>query len=112
MFAAGISLHIDKSRHGHAEGVNMLDFSEPRNVACAILVGIGLIQGIITYAAMIVSRKSDKFVSGVPLFGGLCILVGFLISTNRWLAFLALIDPGFWMILAEFLSGKHGNKRK
>jgi hypothetical protein len=62
-----------------------------------------------TYGAMIKGR------SGVPCTGGLCILLGFLLSPVKWLAFLCVIDYGIWylpyMILSSIISGKKVAKK-
>ncbi len=76
----------------------MLDLSQTRNQACLFIAGIGLFFVLMTYGAYIASKRSGHFVSGVPLFGGLLILIGFLISTNRWFCLLALTDPACLML--------------
>ena len=67
-------------------------------VAAGILVAIGAIFLFMTYGAMISSKRHNTHISGVPLVGGLFVLVGFLLSPVKWLALLALIDPGIWML--------------
>lgn len=76
----------------------MLDLSQPRNLAGAVLAGFGAVFVILTYAAYAASRRGGRYVSGFPILGGLLIAVGFLITENRWLALLALTDPGFLML--------------
>lgn len=76
-------------------GKAVLDMSKPQNTLSVFLAGLGFLQVLLTYGAYFASKRSDHNVSGVPIFGGLFILVGFLISTNKWLAFFALLDPGF-----------------
>lgn len=65
---------------------------------CIILGVIGLFFLIMTYGAAYISRKSGKFVSGVPCVGGFFIALGFLLSPCKWFAFLGLLDYGFWEI--------------
>ena len=67
-------------------------------VAAGILVAIGVIFLFMTYGAMITSMRHNTHVSGVPLVGGFFVCIGFLLSPVKWLALLALIDPGIWML--------------
>ncbi|MBQ8922249.1 MAG: hypothetical protein IJ060_08835 [Oscillospiraceae bacterium] len=89
----------------------MLDFSQPRNQAGLLIAGIGLFFVLMTYGAYIASKRSGHFVSGVPILGGLLIFTGFLISTNRLLCLLALIDPGFIALPYVLLRGRRSRKR-
>ena len=66
-------------------------------VAALILAGIGAFFLIMTYGAMITNMKEGTHISGVPLVGGFFVFIGFMLSPVKWLAFLALIDPGIWM---------------
>ncbi|MBQ7501816.1 hypothetical protein IJT93_03755 [bacterium] len=59
---------------------------------CIILCGIGLFFVIVSYCAIRAGR------SGVPGVGGLFILIGFLLSPVKWLAFLCLTDYGIWYL--------------
>ena len=63
-----------------------------------ILALIGAFFLFMTYGSMITSIKHNTHISGVPFVGGLFILAGFLLSPVKWLALLALLDPGIWMI--------------
>ena len=56
--------------------------------ACIVLCGLGLFFIIMTVWADRAGR------SGVPFTGALCIALGFLLSPVKWLAVLALLDPG------------------
>lgn len=60
--------------------------------ACALLCAIGLFFIVMSYGA---SRAGG---SGVPFTGAVFIAAGFLLTPFKWLALLALIDPGFPMI--------------
>ena len=89
----------------------MLDLSQPRNLAGAVLAGFGAVLVILTYASYAESRRSRRFVSGFPIFGGFLIAVGFLITENRWLALLALTDPGFLMLPYALIRDHRDRKR-
>ena len=67
-------------------------------VVAAVLVLIGAFNLFMTYGALITSIRHDKHISGVPFVGGFFIFLGFILSPNKWLAFLALLDPGIWMV--------------
>ena len=67
-------------------------------IVAAILASIGGFFLFMTYGAMIVSKRSNRFVSGVQLVGGFFIFLGFILSPIKWLAFLCLLDPGVWML--------------
>ena len=82
-------------------------------VAAGILVAIGAIFLFMTYGAMISSKRHNTHISGVPLVGGFFVLVGFLLSPVKWLALLALIDPGIWMLpYAIYLNIKAEKEKK
>lgn len=82
-------------------------------VAAGILVAIGALFLFMTYGAMISSKRHNTHISGVPLVGGLFVLVGFLLSPVKWLALLALIDPGIWMLpYAIYLNIKAEKEKK
>ena len=63
-----------------------------------LLGGIGLLLVIVSYGAILASKKENRHISGVPVFGGVLIALGFLLSPCKWLAFLGLIDYGIWEI--------------
>ena len=67
-------------------------------IVAIILVLIGSFFLFMTYGAMITSKRHNTHVSGVPFVGGFFIFLGFILSPVKWLAFLALLDPGPWMI--------------
>lgn len=79
-------------------------------IAAAIPVLIGAFFVFMTYGAMIASKKDNTHISGVPFVGGFFILVGFLLSPIKWLAFLALLDPGFLMIPYNIWKGRKAKK--
>ena len=67
-------------------------------VAAGILVAIGAFFLFMTYGAMITSVRHNTHISGVPLVGGIFVFLGFILSPIKWLALLALVDPGIWML--------------
>lgn len=66
--------------------------------ACIFIGLIGLFFLVVTYGALIVSKKSGHYVSGAPCVGGILIAVAFLTSPCKWLALLGLLDYGVWML--------------
>lgn len=82
-----------------------------RTWGVCILIGlIGVFFLVMTYGALIVSKKSDHYVSGVPCVGGICIIIAFLLSPCKWLAFLGLLDYGLWylpyILIKDLVFGK------
>lgn len=74
---------------------------------CILFGTVGLFFLFMTYGALIQSKRTGKYVSGVPGCGGLFIAIAFLLSPCKWLAVLALTDYGIWMIswllISEYL---------
>ena len=74
---------------------------------CIFFGVIGLFFLVVTYGALIVSRKSEHNVSGVPCVGGIFIIIAFLFSPYKWLALLGLLDYGFWelpyLLIKDFI---------
>lgn len=62
------------------------------NPVCVILVTLGLLAWFVTIGARIESKKSGRYVSGIPGVGGILIILGFLTSNVKWLAFIGLLD--------------------
>ena len=72
-----------------------------RWIPTIIIAGIGVFFLFVTYGTMYIGYKNkdkpDAYTpSGVPCCGGLCLILAFLISPCKWLAFLGLLDCGFW----------------
>ena len=64
----------------------------------------GIFLYVMNWAIFIHNARGGKWVSGIPLFGGLWIAAVCLLSPWKWLAFIGLSDPGIWlMIEALFL---------
>ena len=60
-----------------------------------VILGIlGLLCVIITYAALIVSHRKGRYVSGCPAVGGILIMLAFLTTDYKWLALLGFLDYG------------------
>ena len=83
------------------------------NPMCDFLVALGLLSIYITYiGAPRASRKSGRYVSGTPVVGGMLIALGFLTSTNKWLAFIGLLEPTtLWLIFKAVPEAICENKR-
>ena len=67
---------------------------------------------VMTYGALIASKKSGKHISGVPLFGGFFLFIAGLVSPCKWLCLLCFLDYGFWelpylLYLAFIKKDKH-----
>lgn len=75
-----------------------------------MLVLIGAFFLFMTYGALITSKVKDTHISGVPFVGGFFVFLGFILSPVKWLAFLALLDPGIWMALYGFFIGRKTKK--
>lgn len=73
------------------------------------IIGVFLIA--VTYAALYQSKKSQKHISGFPLFGGFILAVAFLFSPIKWLAFLGFIDYGLWLLPYVLIMDYYNNKK-
>lgn len=78
-----------------------------------IIAAIGLLLSVLNIVNLIQSRKRDHYVSGIPLFGGLLTLIGFLLSHHKWWALLCFADYS-WLMLPYVLifGGKKKNDEK
>ena len=78
----------------------------------AIIGGIGILYLIINIGAVIETKKiqsngSDHHISGIPLLGGIHLLIAGLISPVKWLAILCVLDYTFWcLIYAVFIADR------
>lgn len=63
------------------------------NIVCDFFLALALLSWFITIGARIESKKTGHFVSGVPAVGGICVIIGFLLSSAKWFALLGLLDP-------------------
>ena len=81
--------------------------------APAVLIAIGMFFIVMSYGALIQSKKTGKHISGVPFIGGIFVFLGFIISPIKWLAFLALLDYSYGMFIYCLLSErfKQGKKK-
>lgn len=73
------------------------------------IIGLFLISN--TYIALYQSKKRNKFISGVPFFGGFILAVAFLFSPIKWLAFLGFIDYGLWFLPYSLIYDHFQNRR-
>ena len=55
----------------------------------------GVLCLVMTYGALIASKKSGKHISGVPLFGGILLFIAGIFSPCKWLCLLCFLDYGF-----------------
>ncbi|MBQ5334220.1 MAG: hypothetical protein J6K92_13325 [Oscillospiraceae bacterium] len=53
----------------------------------------------VTYAALIQSKRSGKFISGTPCIGGICISIAAILSPWKMLCLLSLLNIGIWEML-------------
>ena len=63
------------------------------NIICDILLIFALLSWGVTIGAIISSKKTGHYVSGLPAVGGILVIIGFLTSSVKWLAVLGLLDP-------------------
>ena len=80
--------------------------------ACILIGAVGLFFLIMTYGALLASKKSGKHISGVPCCGGILLIIAFLLSPCKWLAFLGLLDYGLWELPYQLISALIHSKRK
>ncbi len=66
--------------------------------AYAFIAFFGVLCLILTYGALFASRKENRHISGVPVFGGILLFIAGLVSPCRWLCLLCFLDYGFWEI--------------
>ena len=77
-----------------------------------ILALIGLLLSVLNIVNLIKNRKEDHYVSGIPLFGGLFILIGFLLSHHKIWALLCFTDYSWVMLLFSLIFGGKINRKK
>ncbi|MBP5363216.1 MAG: hypothetical protein J6Y71_09395 [Ruminococcus sp.] len=70
-----------------------------------------------TYYCMYLGYKNrnnpDAYTpSGVPCTGGIILIIAFLLSPCKWLAFLGLIDYGLWYLPYLLITGLIGSRKK
>ena len=82
----------------------MIEFIR-NNIACDILVLLGILSWAITIGARIESKKTGRYVSGIPAVGGILIIIGFLTSSVKWLAVIGLLDPSLLYLIFVVIPG-------
>ena len=80
--------------------------------APAILIAIGMFIIVMSYGALIQSKRTGRHISGIPFFGGLFVFLGFIISPIKWLAILALVDYSYAMFVYSLLSERFKRDKK
>ena len=78
----------------------------------AILIAIGMFLIVMSYGALIQSKRTGRHISGIPFFGGLFVFLGFVISPIKWLAILALVDYSYGMLVYCLLSERFRQDKK
>lgn len=72
------------------------------NALCDICLILGIAAILITYVgAPLASKKSGKYVSGIPCVGGILIALGFLTTPAKWLALFGLVDISIPLFLVK-----------
>ena len=82
----------------------MSEFFE-KYAAALILLAIGAMYIIINLTAARASKKEGRFISGIPLLGGVHIFIAFLLTPVKWLCVLCLLDYTIPMFFAAFVPG-------
>ena len=73
----------------------------------------GLFLFFMNWAIFVHNARGGKWVSGIPIIGGLWIAVVCLISPYKWFALTGLADPGVWQLFqALFLELFSRGKKK
>mgnify|MGYP004509563551 CR=1 FL=1 len=80
-------------------------------ILTVILGAIGVFLIAVSYAALYMSKKHGRFISGVPLVGGIFVAAAFLLSPIKWLALLCLIDFSVWEIPYALITAHLRNRR-
>ena len=89
----------------------MSEFFE-KYAATLILLAIGAMYIIINLTAMRASKKEGRFISGIPLLGGVHIFIAFLLTPLKWLCVLCLLDYTIPMFFAAFVPGLMSDLRE
>lgn len=77
-----------------------------------IIALIGLLLSVLNFINLLKNRKRDHFVSGIPLFGGLLTLIGFLLSHHKLWALLCFADYSWLMLPLGLIIGGKTNEKK
>ena len=72
-----------------------------------LIGGIGLLYVILNIGAILETKKiqregSDHHISGIPILGGIHLLIAGLISPCKWLALLCVLDFTCWEFVYVF----------
>ena len=82
----------------------MIDFFR-ENIVCDIFLVLGVASWIITILAYRASMKEGRYISGLPILGGILVAIGFLTSSVKWLVFLGLLDPYIMYCAGSWIKG-------
>lgn len=81
------------------------------NIICDIFLILALLSWGVTIGAAISSKKTGHYVSGIPAVGGICVIIGFLTSSVKWLAVLGLLDPALLYLIFVVIPGSIKGER-
>ena len=77
-----------------------------------IIALIGLLLSVLNLVNLLKNRKRDHYVSGIPLFGGLLTLIGFLLSHHKIWALLCFADYSWLMLPYALIFGEKNDEKK
>ena len=75
------------------------------NIVCDIFLILALLSWGITIGAAVSSKRTGHYVSGIPAVGGICVIIGFLTSSVKWLAVLGFLDPALLYLIFAVIPG-------
>ena len=81
-----------------------------QNIVGIILMGVGLLCYVGNIYVLIINRKRKTHVSGIPFLGAILVLAGGLLTSCKWLALLALLDPSISELFSAIHYGKNMRK--
>lgn len=80
------------------------------NIVGIILIGVGLLCYVGNIYVFVSNRKRKAHVSGIPLLGAILVLAGGLLTSYKWLALLALLDPSLIGLFQSIHYGRNLDK--
>ena len=80
------------------------------NIVGIILIGVGLLCYVGNIYVFVSNRKRKAHVSGIPLLGAILVLAGGLLTSCKWLALLALLDPSLIALFQSIHYGRNLDK--
>ena len=88
---------------------DLLNFAR-QNIVGMILIGFGLLCYVGNIYVLIMNRKRKTHVSGIPFLGAILVLAGGLLTSCKWLALPALLDPSIIELFYSIHYGKNMGK--